>query len=102
MGDIGVGAIKKQSGGTPYPPYGRHPVAATVSHSRIFPVKGVYDSGMKCFYLLADGHERYTEAEICSILKIAEEQGFPLESGSYVEQMTISQLADLVEGRTQA
>jgi len=50
---------------------------------------------VKGFYMLADGHERFTCPEICAILKRAEEAGFPLEAGSYVEQMTISQLAKI-------
>jgi hypothetical protein len=52
---------------------------------------------MKSFYMPADGSERYTIQQICAILKIAEAQGFPLERGSYVEQMTIAQLDRLTQ-----
>lgn len=32
---------------------------------------------MNGFYMPADGSERYTIEQICAVLKIAEEQGYP-------------------------
>ena len=57
---------------------------------------------MNGFYMLSDGHERFTVGEICAILKQADQMGIPLEAGSYVEQMTIRQLAMLVRGEYDA
>jgi len=50
---------------------------------------------MNRFDMPATGSERYTIQQICAILKEAERQGFSLERGSYVEQMTIDQLERL-------
>lgn len=44
----------------------------------------------------------YTPRQISAILNRAEQQGFPLERGSYLEKMTISQIERLVEGRYDA
>jgi hypothetical protein len=45
---------------------------------------------------------RYTSEQICWLLKMAKDQGHSLERGTYLEQMTISQLDALVHGKTDA
>jgi hypothetical protein len=46
--------------------------------------------------------DRYTLKQICALLDKAAAMGLPLYKGSYVEQMTIRELEELVNGKTQA
>ena len=48
-----------------------------------------------------DDGERSAE-QIRLMLKTAEQQGHPLEPGSYLEEMTVKQLEALIQGRTDA
>ena len=40
----------------------------------------------------------FTMGQIAALLEAAEKQGYPMERGSYVENMTVKQLARLMQG----
>ena len=44
----------------------------------------------------------YTLEQICALLDKAEKMGLPLDKGSYLDQMTIRQLEELVNGKTES
>ena len=49
-------------------------------------------------FFIRDPESLYSCAQIVAILKRAEAQGYPLERGSYLENMTIRQLDRLTKG----
>lgn len=58
---------------------------------------------MKAFFhilIVPDDDELYDAARIRDLLGMAESQGHPLETGTYLESMTIRQVDALVHGRT--
>lgn len=53
-------------------------------------------------FYLHDPAITYTPQQVKSIVARAELQGYPLEKGSYIEKMTVSQLERLLERRYDA
>lgn len=51
---------------------------------------------------IPDPHGTYTLGQIVALIEIAEKRGYPLESGSYLEQMTVKQLARLMNEKFDA
>jgi hypothetical protein len=49
-------------------------------------------------FCISDPHGYYTMGQIATLLEIAQNKGYPLEPGSYLESMTVKQLARLVSG----
>lgn len=47
-------------------------------------------------FVLRDPEELYTHSEIVDLLQKAEDLGFPLERGSYLEKLTVRELDVLV------
>jgi hypothetical protein len=47
-------------------------------------------------FLLRDPDQLYTHSEIVALLQRAEDLGFPMEKGSYLNNMTIRELDRLV------
>ena len=45
---------------------------------------------------LRDPDHLFTHSEVCDLLQKAEDMGFPLEAGSYLENMTVRELEVLV------
>jgi hypothetical protein len=53
---------------------------------------------MDHLFNISDPQGAYTTDQIVTILEKAEKQGHPLEAGSYLEHMTVKQLALLTNG----
>jgi hypothetical protein len=53
---------------------------------------------METLFLIRDPEGAYTSAQICALIETAEHQGYPIERGSYLEHMTVKQLARLTNG----
>jgi hypothetical protein len=51
---------------------------------------------------ITDPHGQYTLGQIVTLIEIAKGRGYPLGPGSYIEQMTVKQLARLMEERYDA
>ena len=49
-------------------------------------------------FCIKDPENAYTPEQIKYILEKAEAQGYPLERGSYLESMTVKQVARLTNG----
>lgn len=47
---------------------------------------------------LSDPQENYTLGDIVALIEIAKKRGYPLHPGSYIESMTVKQLARLING----
>lgn len=52
--------------------------------------------------LIRDPEGLYTLGQITALVEKAEKCGFPLERGSYLESMTVKQLARLMDNRFDA
>jgi hypothetical protein len=59
--------------------------------------KGVSED--ETLFILRDPEHLYTHSEICDLLQLAEDLGFPLERGTYLEQLTVRELDILVHTR---
>jgi hypothetical protein len=46
--------------------------------------------------MTSDPHETYTLRQIVALIELAEKRGYPLEPGSYLESLTVKQLARLM------
>jgi hypothetical protein len=58
------------------------------------------EGGDLCF-AIRDPDCLYTYDQVVQILQKAQDMDFPLDAGSYLEDMTIKQLDDLVNGKFQ-
>lgn len=50
-------------------------------------------------FVLRDPEELYTHSEVADLLQKAEDLGFPLKSGTYLEKLTVRELDVLVNTR---
>lgn len=53
-------------------------------------------------FLIRDPEGMFTLGQITALVEKAEKCGYPLEKGSYLESMTVKQLARLMDGRYDA
>ncbi len=59
-------------------------------------LKKLSGPGDEDVFLLRDPHREYSHSEVCDLLERAEYLGFDLENGSILENMTVRELAVLV------
>lgn len=53
-------------------------------------------------FCIMDPDGRYTLPQISALIMLAEDQGHPVAAGSYLQDMTVRQLDNLLHGRTDA